>query len=247
MSISFGPDAWRRSELGRGGGGMRRWCGSAGFTLLEILVAVAVLGIVVLAALGGLSAVQRSAVAIETNLARVHNAPVFLERLRKDLEALVVVPAEEFRPPDVTSDPDPYRFYCERTVEDPADFVRLEFASQSHLPLADDELPGQARCISQVAYFVRPTDEGHIILRAAVVDLRREFAETPAAAVICRQVQGLEYAFEGEDGDTRETWNSDDSQWDFATPRAVLVQLELTDGARYRLRIPLIVGREPRE
>ena len=239
MSTNCRPGAWRRDK--RAGGD------NAGFTLIEILVAIAVLGIVMLAALGGLSAVRHTAAAIEANLDNVNNAPLFLDRLCRDLGALVVTPAENYRPPDIGDDPDPYRFCCQRTLQDPSDFARLEFASRSHLPLADTALPGDARLVSQVAYFARPCrDGGFTVLRAAVPDLRRTFVDTPPAAVVCRKVVRLSYTFEDAEGQWRPEWNSDDRLWDHATPRAAVVALELTDGARYRLRIALPISRAAR-
>lgn len=213
---------------------------------MEILVAVAVMGIVVLAALGGLATVRRTSDAIAANLDRSGNAPILLDRLRRDLEALVVAPDAVYRPPQIGDDPDPYRFYCEPTVDDPADFIRLEFASRCHLPLMASDLPGDARLVSRVAYFVRPDGDdgdGFTVLRAAVSDLRRGFGQAPTAAVVCRRVARLDYTFMDSDGDWRPEWNSDDRRWNHTTPRAVVVALEMLDGERYRLHVPLTVGR----
>lgn len=239
MSIGSTPSVWRLPEPCR--------CRpSAGFTLIEILVAVAVLGIVVLAALGGLSTVRGTAAAIETRLDRVNNAPVLLHRLRRDLESLVVVPEEAYRPPDMADDPDPYRFFCDRKADDPPGCPRLEFAAGLHLALSDEALPGDGRWISRIAYFVRSTDEERVVLRTSVPDLRHEFVQTPSAAVICRRVRRLAYAFEDAEGNEREGWDSDDRDLDFATPRAVIVRLEMADGTRHAVRIALAVGRPPR-
>jgi type II secretion system protein J len=218
---------------------------TAGFTLLEILVAVVILSIVILTAMSALSAANRTAAAITQNLATGGEARNAIEQITTDLMAMHLTQAALYRPPQAGQDPDPYRLRCRNTPEDPEDFPRLEFAARAHRPLVATDLPIKPGALAKVAYFVRRIDDGYALMRTDVPDLRADFDPPPAPAMVCQRVKALRFSFFDHEDAVHDQWDSDDRRWHYATPRAVEIRLEVQDGPAYLVRVALPVDRGP--
>lgn len=222
---------------------------SQGFTLLEILVTVAILGIVMLTALSALSAVNRTSAHIQETLTTTGAAAEAIGWIEADLNAIHVTAASLYRTPDVAEDPDPYGFRCFSGPEDPSDFKRLEFAARAHRPLAPTELEISAGALARVSYFVRRVDDRFVLMRTDVFDLQAGWDPPPPAAVICENVLRLEWSFIDDQGEVHDEWDSDEEQWKFATPRAVQLAIEIGEEGNsrtYHARFVLATAREAR-
>jgi type II secretion system protein J len=250
MSFTCAPSGWPRPEKHNPcmAAGLRRRAG-AGFTLLEILVAVAILAIVLLTALSALSAVNRTAAAITETLTAVSGAATAIEQMTGDIQALHVTEATFYRPPGVGDAPDPYRFRCLSTPDDPQDFKRLEFAAWAHRPLAPSALGIAPGALARVTYFVRRIDDRFVLMRTDAPDLRAGLDPPPTPAVVCENVRRLRLRFIDEKGEAHDQWDSDDSQWYYATPRAVEILLEIegeSPAQGYYTRIAPVMKRAAR-
>ena len=175
-----------------------------GFTLLEILVVVAILGIVLLNALSALSAVNRTAARIQQTLGAAGAAADAMQWIAADLETLHVTEAAIYRPPAMGEDPDPYRFRCYAGPEDPADFKRLEFAARAHRPLAPSALGIDPGALARVSYFVRRLDDRFVLMRTDVFDLQAGRDPPPPAAVVCENVLRLRWIFFDDRGEAHD-------------------------------------------
>ena len=221
----------------------------SGFTLIEILVALAIVGIVMLTAFGALSAVNRTTATIQRRLDTVARARAGLGRLVGDLEALHVTATEAYQVPGIGDDPDPYRVLCDNSPDDPQDFQRLAFAARAHLPLSADPFPVSTSGLARITYFVRRIEDGYALVRSDVPDLQASMSGTPPSAVVCERIKSLHFRLFDSQGITQESWDSDDGHWGWATPRAIEIRLEVQDdnGAmRFQTLVPMRVGREPR-
>ncbi|MBC8328442.1 MAG: prepilin-type N-terminal cleavage/methylation domain-containing protein [Planctomycetes bacterium] len=76
---------------------MRRRPGRAGFTLIEVLVSLAISGLVMASVLGSLDYTQRAVDAIHNVIETETAGPRLMALIREDLEALAVYDAAEFR------------------------------------------------------------------------------------------------------------------------------------------------------
>ena len=149
---------------------------------MEILVVVAILGIVLLTAFSALSAVNRTAASIEHTLVEMGGAGSAVQRIARDLEALYVTGAADYRPPAIGEDPDPYRIRCYEESESPPDFKRLEFAAFAHRPLAPSEIGIGPGALARVSYFVRRINDRFVLMRTDTPDLRAGFDPPPTPA-----------------------------------------------------------------
>ena len=240
MSFTCAPSGWRLH---------RCRIFPSGFTLLEILVAVAILGIVLLTALSALSAVNRTAARIQQTLASAGATAEAIEWIEADLGAIHVTAGPVYRPPAMGEDPDPYRFRCYAGPEDPSDFKRLEFAARAHRPLAPSALQIAPGALARVSYFVRRMNDRFVLMRTDVFDLQADPDLPVPAAVVCENVLRLRWTFVDDQGDTHDEWDSDDDKWHWATPRAVELMIEVGQedaGRVYRIRVAPAVVREAR-
>jgi hypothetical protein len=216
---------------------------------LEILVTVAILGIVMLTALSALSAVNRTAAHIQDTLTAADTAADAIHWIEADLGAIHVTEAATYRAPEVGEDPDPYGFRCFSGPEDPSDFKRLEFAARAHRPLAPPALDIAPGALARVRYFVRRMEDRFVLMRTDIHDLQAGLDPPPPAAVICENVRRLRWAFVDEEGEIHDEWDSDDEQWGYATPKAVALMMEIGEEGHsrtYHARFALATAREAR-
>ena len=216
---------------------------------MEILVVVAILGIVLLTAFSAFSAVNRTAASIEHTLVESSGAGGAVRRIASDLEALFVTGAGVYRPPAIGEDPDPYRIRCYGASEDPPDFKRLEFAAFAHRPLGPSKMETAPGALARVSYFVRRIDDRFVLMRTDAPDLRAGFDPPSTPAVVCENVRRLRLRFIDEEGEAHDQWDSDDRQWYYATPRAVEILLEIegdSPAQGYYTRIAPVMKRAAR-
>ncbi len=229
----------------RGGGRV------SGFTLIEIVTAIAVFAVLVTIVLGSLKFILNRSSTMEEGITVYEEARQCLDRITSDLRAVYVSVEPGYAPPDLDDDPDPYRFFCEAAL---AKNVRLEFTAFSHLPLGGG-IPTRA---GKIAYYLEETEtDGRVLMRhdeaLQTGDSSRDFFASDRVGtdpVLCRHVKELNITCFDRDGGEYDSWDSDSADFSYATPTAVRIRLEI-DAARapYRFEtmISLPVFRKPAE
>lgn len=220
----------------------------SGFTLLEILLALAIMATVLSILYGGHNVVVGHGAALKADMAQVDMTGTCLNRLTADLAAIHLTLPPEYRPPEFDAEPDPYRITGRRDSVNGREMSELRFASRAHLSLAVPPVSG----IGLITYHVTAEEDGGFTLRRA--DRLHPFGEErePSAddPVVCDNLQAFTVAFIDAEGDRREEWDSESDDVDFATPRVVAVTLEVGDAERssvYRTAVRLPLHREARE
>jgi len=192
-----------------------------GFTLIEVLVAGAILSLVLAALYGAFSRTLTSKQVAEERAARSRAARIVLLRIGEDLQA------------SFPFAPDNTRFIG-RTFRGgtfPED--ALSFVSLAHRPLTGVSSESD---LCEIAYALIP--DPHIptyrqLVRRVRPDLAADRDATGDAYPLLVQVRGLRFRF--FDGRTwREEWGRENTQ--NALPRAVEVVLYLADSSSGRLR-----------
>jgi prepilin-type N-terminal cleavage/methylation domain-containing protein len=193
----------RRHEIAQGG-----------FTLLELLVALAIAGILVLAQVAPFQRAIAARDRAEATLERTTAARVTLQRIAEELTSAVAVPGDRFAVAD-------------RTFDIPASDLRFATTSARRLRA------GPQDPIEQILYRLEPPARGEIGGRLVKEQLPSVAAEgaAPAEAVVLEGVAAFRVrVLPGVGQPWTETWQGGDGGNREDLPRAVEVELALVEG-----------------
>lgn len=232
--------------------------GAAGFTLMEVLVAFFVFGLVVSLLFGSYTGILRNVEGTTDVVDRLAGVKNCMDRIQLDLDSVRVKPKGLYEPPEFDGPPDPWRFEGRTENVGGMDFARLRFVSEAHVDLAGT---GKTGGIAEIMYYVTadPAGDGYVLRRRDVVfaplfEEEDALEETGADPILLEDVRGLSFRFlDGED-EWRAEWDSDSEYFRYQTPKAVAVMLEVGppetrqgEGTRYETAVRLPLVREPKE
>jgi general secretion pathway protein J len=195
-----------------------------GFTLLEILIALFIFGVIVTTIFGSFQFVFGSVDAVEKGMNDYDMAKDCFNRMISDLHALHVSQTPAYRPPENSDNQDPYRIIGDVAFSGESGFGRLRFTSLAHVPLGKDKRTG----IAEIIYYAeKQTDGSHVIKRSDRLDFAEPYEEKSNDPILCENVRSLEFSFIDAEGEESKIWDSDSSDFDYATPRAIRIKLTL--------------------
>jgi len=199
---------------------------TAGFTLMEILLAFLILAIVMTAILGSFNAVFSTTDTLENSSKYYDMARNCLNRMTLDLAALYVSQPPFYKKPEFDDPPDPYRIAGSIADVGGTGFATLRFTSSAHIPLDKSSRSG----IAEIIYYVQAKTDGQLVLkRADHLYPYPPFEEKGSDPVLCRRVKSLAFKYYNAEGEESDEWNSDADDNDQATPTAIGIQLEIGD------------------
>ena len=198
-----------------------------GFTLMEILVAIAILAIVVTTVLASFNSVFSTTEVLDESADIYEMAKNCLKRMSLDLESIHVAQRPIYKPPEFDQPPDPYRFVATAVDAGGTGFAQnLRFTSRAHVGFEKIFRQG----IAEVIYYVKAGDDGHLTLkRADNLYPYPEFEEKGSDPTLCKYVKSLSFKFYDNDGIEFDIWDSDSDEFGYATPKAIAIKLELTN------------------
>lgn len=213
-----------------------------GFTLLEVLVAIFIFAIVMTTIYAAFNAALSRNEAIERGRGLYSMARTCLDRMTEDLSAIYVEMPPQYEPPDFDDDPDPYRFEGIEEIVGSENFSRLRFAADAHLPMGGEGAAG----LAEIVYYVDRAEDasagasgvesggGGYVLRRSDTEFPYDTEELPGEElpdpILCKGVQEFTLTYYDASGDTGTTWDSEADIGDYATPRAVGIELKISDG-----------------
>jgi general secretion pathway protein J len=213
-----------------------------GFTLMEILVAVFILGIVVTTVMASFSMVFSTTAAMEEAGAAFEMGKTCMNRITTDLENIAIAERPFYKPPKTDDPPDPYRLQGTNESIGGTGFAKLRLASRAHVPLGGSPREG----IAEIVYYVQARPDGSSQLkRADYLYPYPRFEERSSDPVLCENVKSLAFLYYAEDGTDSETWDSESERFANATPAMVAVRLEIAAGAdvflfQTTVKLPLV-------
>ena len=197
---------------------------AAGFTLMEILLAFLILGILITAILGSFNAVFSTTDTLKNSGQYFEMAKNCLNRMTLDLEGFFITQPPLYKKREFDDPPDPYRIVGGNSDVNGTGFANLRFTSSAHIPLNNDNRAG----IAEIVYYVQAKNDGQLVLkRADHLYPYPPFEESSADPVLCQDVKSLAFKYYNAEGEASEAWDSDSEQNGYATPTAVGIQLEL--------------------
>jgi general secretion pathway protein J len=225
-ALSFAPyAACHAIAFGRTQRRMQQSFRTGGFTLLEILIAITIFAVLVTTIFGSFNTVFGNIGAIETYMDTYDMAQSCFKRMVTDLQSMHIAQPPAFAPSRDDAGPDPYRIVGDTTYLDNTDYGRLRFASLAHVPLGKQKRSG----IAEIIYYVEPETDGSLVLRRSDrLDPTEAAPETSIKdPILCEKIRALSFAFIDADGEARETWDSDSEDFDYETPQAVRIRMEI--------------------
>ena len=197
---------------------------SNGFTLVEILLAFLILGIVMTTIMASFNAVFSTTDTLNNSSQYFDTAKNCLNRMTLDLEALYVRQPPLFKKPEFDDPPDPYRIVGSILDSGGTSFAKIRFTSSAHIPLAKSQRDG----IAEIVYYVQAKRDGQMVLkRADHLYPYPVFEENGGDPVLCNNLKSLAFKYFDADGAEFEEWDSDSDEYGYATPAAVNIQLEI--------------------
>ncbi len=214
---------------------------------MEILLAFLILSVVVTTILGSFNAVFSTTDTLESS-AKYHDmAKNCLNRMKIDLEGLYVIQPPFYKKPDFDDPPDDYRFVGTNADVGGTGFARLRFTSRAHIPFDT----GDRRGIGEIIYYVQARSDGEMVLkRSDNLYPYPAFEEKGSDPVLCRYVKSLSFKYFDAEGEESEAWNSDEEDYDHATPTAVNILLEIGNESEvvpFETTVKLVVRRNKLE
>ena len=204
-------------------------CGTAGFTLMEILISIAILAIVVTTALASFNAVFSTTEMLEDSAHLYEMANACMKRIALDLASMHINQRPLYKPPEFDQPPDPYRLVATADGSSGTGFAEnIRFTSRAHLPFEKSYGKG----IVEIVYYFQTANDGYLELRRADNAYPfPEFEKKASDPVLCKYVKSLSFKFYDTDGIEFDVWDSDSDEFGYATPKAVAVKLELAKNA----------------
>jgi general secretion pathway protein J len=199
-----------------------------GFTLMEILVAVFILGVVVTTVLASFNMVFSSAESLEGGAAIFDMGKTCLGRITADLENIFVLERPLYKIPGRDDPPDLYRIQGSVDHLSGEKIAKLRFTSRAHVPIGKSRPEG----VAEIVYYIQAGHGGNLRLkRADNLYPYPRFEERSTDPVLCENVKALTFEYIDGEGKTFDHWDSESSNFGHATPVSVAVRLEISDGS----------------
>ena len=200
--------------------------GRRGFTLMEILLAFLIMGIVVTTILASFNAVFSSTDTLNSSSRFYEMAKSCLNRMALDLEAFYAHQPPLYKKPDFDDPPDPYRIVGSTIDVGGTNFATIRFTSLAHIPLGINKREG----IAEIVYYVQAKNDGQMVLRRADhLYPYPEFEESAGDPVLCNNIKSLVFKYLDADGSELDAWDSESDEYGYATPVAIRIALVIGD------------------
>jgi general secretion pathway protein J len=200
----------------------------AGFTLMEVLVAITILAVVVTTILASFNSVFSTTEVLDQSADIYEMAKNCMKRLTSDLESINIAQRPLYKPPEFDQPPDPYRIVATTGDTNGTGIAQLRFTSRAHISLGKS--PGKG--IAEIIYYVQAASESDLVLkRADNLYPYPAFEERGSDPVLCKYLKSLAFKFYDQDGTEFDAWDSDSDEFGYATPKAIGVRLELANKA----------------
>ena len=216
-----------------------------GFTLAEILIAIAIFALLVSVVMGSFSGVFSQTESLALQRANMDMARSCFTRLSIDLSNIYVEKAPFYKPPEL-EEPSIYRFLAAAASDATDPEVLLQFASRAHIDFSGQGQQG----IAVIRYYLEPMvtqDTPTFRLRRSdALVYAGELPEIKSDPILCENIVAMEFACLDAEGEPHEEWDSSSQDQGYATPRAVRIRLGLfTPGGPsvYETVVPLPLWR----
>ena len=197
-----------------------------GFTLIELMLAIVILGLVVTTVLASFNTVFSTTDALQSNSQIYEMAKNCLKQMSRDLESVYVAQPPIYKPPEFDDPPNDYRIVGLSEETGGTDFAKIRFTSRAHLPLENTTRGG----VAEIVYYLQAKEDDSLVLkRSDNIYPYPEFEEKGSDPVLCEWVKSVAFKYYDAEGSEYEAWDSESDEYEYATPTAIEIQLEIAD------------------
>ncbi|MBF0302112.1 MAG: type II secretion system protein [Desulfamplus sp.] len=211
------------------------------FTLLEILVAVMIFGIIMLTIFSSFRAFLVSSKIIKAEIAASEVSTSITNIIFRDFLALRISLPPEYSKQrstspitgssstisdsstlgsSIESDIDKFRFIGDETTEDRIGFSRIRFASLAHISFKNSG-------VARIVYYARPNEEqGVDLCRSDTLNRFDDTEGTECDPVICKNISRFKVTYLDIEGDEHLEWNSESDTYSYGTPVAITIEID---------------------
>ena len=211
------------------------------------MVAIFIFAVIITTVFGSFRAVFSSADAVGGDIHLYATARSCLARMAEDLSAIYILDYPRYTKPAFNDAEDIYRVLGDNEDLQGTTFGRLQFASLAHVPFNRDPRRGVCRI---VYYVLKDDDDALTLRRNDTLFPFPEFEPSEDDPILCDAILGLTFAYTDAEGEPSDTWDSESSDNDYATPHAVTIRLTVGQAERpitFTTRVPLHVYRKASE
>lgn len=202
-----------------------------GFTLLELLVAIAMTAVLTLAVYGTYRAVSSSAEIYGKTIHYHEMAMACIERISADLQSIAIRSQSEYVSSKDPEKSDPLMIRIHPASPDtgtPPETPILQLTSRNSLTLCPSDLPG----IVEIRYDMIQDETGGWALRRSQSNVPfSRIPEMKTEPVVCRDVRSIEIVAVDAEGNRLKQWDSNAKEHRYETPVAVMIRLGVGQGA----------------
>ena len=192
---------------------------NAGFTLLEILIALSIMSMVITIVFGAYASTFRIIEGAQDQSDAYQMARITLSRIQEDLECSVIS-----KDSDVS-----FGFMGNNEQMDGREADTLSFLSSKHLVLDDDDhYAGNTR----ISFYVMKNEEeekGLVLYRSDTPTTESPPDEKTGGLILCEKLHAFSLAYFDADGEELETWDSQDGEQKDKLPAMVTIRLDFLD------------------
>jgi type II secretion system protein J len=199
--------------------------GADGFTLLEVLIAMFILGLVLAGVYGAytsnVEAIQVARIAAEVN----QTARVVMERMSKDLASSIVETPVQSQAQGIT-----LGMLCITRTVNGRDADEIHFTSLAHVAPGS---PGVQTDLCEIGYRLEEAADGRgfILYRRDDPTPDDDIKDGGSSLELARSVVGLKFRFQDPDGQVYDEWNTIEEGRVKVLPALVVMEIAILDQA----------------
>ncbi len=201
---------------------------AAGFTLLEILVAVFILAIVLSTIFAMFTDTIENINDTETQADIYQMARIAMDRIQEDLECSLIVKTDDEPEEEDAEESSPGFFSGEDETIDDRDADSVSFLSTNHISLDDEDKDSG---LSRIAFYVKKHDEenGLILYRSDTPEREQVIEEKTGGFILCHGLHSVNLIYYNSEGDEYESWDSSSGEYKDKLPSRICIQLFFLD------------------
>ena len=197
--------------------------GQAGFTLLEIIVALAIFAVIVSLIYPAYTGTYRNIDIAEKQAEIYQMARITLIRIIEDLES-TYIPKESGSTPE---NGDMEFFTGQKDFMDGRRADRIRFYSNSHIDISESPTEGGN---AKIAYYpLLKEDESISLYRSDTPDNLEWPEENTGGWIICEGLYSVSITYTDKNGDTRDDWDESVTNSGIKIPSIINIRLEFID------------------